>query len=105
MPHWGMALVLGANYNDPEPEVERLKKARAEVDKALALSAGAPENERAYVDALSKRYVADPAAADKAQLARDYNAAMRELSARYPDDLDAATLYAESRMNLRPWKL
>src|SRR5262249_33825464 len=41
MPHWGMALVLGANYNDPEPEAERLKKARAEVERALALSTGA----------------------------------------------------------------
>ena len=105
MPHWGMALAVGANYNDPEPEVNRLKRARAEVDKALALAKTAPENERAYVEALSRRYVADPAAADKAQLARDYNAAMRALSQKYPDDLDAATLYAESGMNLRPWKL
>jgi tetratricopeptide (TPR) repeat protein len=30
---------------------------------------------------------------------------MRDLSQRYPDDLDAATLYAESLMNLRAWKL
>ena len=106
MPHWGMALAIGANYNDVEPEVNRLKKARAEVDKALALSqAGGPENERAYVEALAKRYVADPASADKAALAREYNAAMRALSQKYPDDLDAATLYAESGMNLRPWKL
>ena len=30
---------------------------------------------------------------------------MRELSRRYPEDLDAATLYAESLMDLRPWKL
>ena len=105
MPHWGMALAVGANYNDPQPVDDRLKKARAEVDKALALSKTAPENERAYVEALSRRYVADPAAADKAQLARDYNAAMRALSQKYPDDLDAAVLYAESGMNLRPWKL
>jgi tetratricopeptide (TPR) repeat protein len=106
MPHWGMALVTGANYNDVEPEVNRLKKARAEVDKALALSqAGGPENERVYVEALAKRYVADPASADKAALAREYNAAMQALSQKYPDDLDAATLYAESGMNLRPWKL
>ncbi len=105
MPHWGMALVTGANYNDVEPEANRLKKARAEVDKALALSSTGPENERAYVEALAKRYVADPASADKAALARDYNAAMRALSQKYPDDLDAATLYAESGMNLRPWKL
>jgi hypothetical protein len=30
---------------------------------------------------------------------------MKALTAKYPDDLDAATLYAESLMNLRPWKL
>ena len=30
---------------------------------------------------------------------------MGELAKNYPDDLDAATLYAESMMNLRPWKL
>ncbi|HTY42356.1 MAG TPA: hypothetical protein VMH79_10830 [Thermoanaerobaculia bacterium] len=105
MPHWGMALALGANYNDPEPEADRLQKARAEVEKAQALSAAAAENERAYVEALSVRYVADPAAADKAQLSRDYAAAMKALSMKYPDDLDAATLYAESLMNLHPWKL
>ncbi len=105
MPHWGMALATGSNYNDPEPETSRLERARAEVDRALALAASAPENERAYVHALSKRYANDPAAADKAALLRDYNAAMRELSRKYPDDLDAATLFAESGMNLRPWKL
>ena len=30
---------------------------------------------------------------------------MRALAAKYPDDLDAATLFADSMMNLRPWKL
>ena len=105
MPHWGMALAVGANYNDPEPEAQRLKRARAEVDEALALAASAPENERAYVEALGKRYVVDPEHADKKALARDYNAAMRTLSQKYPDDLDAATLFAESGLNLRPWKL
>ena len=30
---------------------------------------------------------------------------MGGLSKKYPDDLDAATLYAESMMDLRPWKL
>ncbi|HWZ86918.1 MAG TPA: hypothetical protein VN032_11995 [Thermoanaerobaculia bacterium] len=104
MPHWGMALALGANYNDPEPEADRLRKAREEVEKALALAAAAQDNERAYVEALSRRYVADPAA-DRTALARDYAAAMKALTARYPDDLDAATLYAESLMNLHPWKL
>ena len=30
---------------------------------------------------------------------------MGDLSRRYPDDLDAAVIYAESLMNLTPWKL
>ena len=105
MPHWGMAFVLGSNYNDPAPVDERLRKARAEVEQALALSAAGPENERAYVEALAIRYPADPSAADQAKVASDYAAAMKALSARYPDDLDAATFYAESLMNLTPWKL
>jgi len=105
MPHWGMAVVLGANYNDPAPPEERSKKAHAELVKAQELGANGPENERAYVEALSKRYVADPGSADKARLERDYANAMKALSARYPDDLDAATMYAESLMNLHPWKL
>jgi len=105
MPHWGMAFVLGSNYNDPAPVDERLRKARSEVERALALSAAGPENERAYVEALAIRYPADPSAADQAKIANDYAAAMKALSARYPDDLDAATLYAESLMNLTPWKL
>ncbi len=104
MPRWGTALALGANYNDPEPEAERLKKARAEVEKALVLAASSPENERAYIEALAVRYSTDPAA-DRQALAVAYNEAMRKLSQAYPDDLDAATMYAESGMTLRPWKL
>ena len=50
------------------------------------------------------RFPTDPKA-DRAALARKYADAMRDLSRRFPDDLDAATLYAESLMNLRAWKL
>jgi hypothetical protein len=50
------------------------------------------------------RYSPDPKA-DRAALAKKYSAAMGALSKAYPDDLDAATLYAESLMNLTPWKL
>jgi len=104
MPEWGISLGLGMNYNDPQPAEERLQKAYDHAQRALRLAAGGPGNERDYVEALSKRYAADPKA-DQAPLLRAYNAAMRALSRRYPDDLDAATLYAESGMNLNPWKL
>jgi hypothetical protein len=102
MAHWGIALALGPNINlDVDPERE--KAAYDAVQKALSLAAGISENERAYIDALVRRYSIDPQA-DLKKLALDYKLAMADLVKRYPDDLDAATLYAESAMNLRPWK-
>src|SRR5204863_7471413 len=74
------------------------------LQQALKLAAKAPEPERDYIQALSQRYGPDPKA-DRQKLAVAYKDAMRELARKYPDDLDAATLYAESAMNLRPWKL
>ena len=102
MAYWGIALALGPNINlDVEPDRE--KAAYEAVQKALSLAAKGPENERAYIEALRKRYSIDPKA-DLKQLAVDYKNAMGELVKHYPDDLDAATLYAESAMDLRPWK-
>src|SRR5205823_10933755 len=54
--------------------------------------------------ALTVRYSNDPHV-DLHALDRAYKEAMGKLAARYPDDLDAVTLYAESIMNLNPWKL
>jgi tetratricopeptide (TPR) repeat protein len=102
MAYWGIALALGPNINlDVDPEREQA--AYEAVQKALPLAANASDNERAYIDALAKRYSNDPKA-DLKKLAVDYKNAMGEVVKRYPDDLDAATLYAESAMNLRPWK-
>ncbi len=102
MAHWGIGLALGPNINsDVDPERE--KAAYEAVQKALPLAAKASANERAYIEALAKRYSIDPKA-DLKQLAVDYKNAMGEVVKRYPDDLDAATLFAESAMNLRPWK-
>jgi tetratricopeptide (TPR) repeat protein len=103
MAWWGMALAVGPNYN-LDAEAEQLKKAYESVQTAIKLSATAPEHERAYIQALAQRYSADPKT-DKKELARAYKGAMAELARRYPDDLDAATLYGESMMNLRPWEL
>jgi tetratricopeptide (TPR) repeat protein len=103
MAWWGVAYALGPNINvDVDPERE--KAAYDAVQKALALSEDGPGNERAYIEALATRYANDPAA-DLKKLAVNYKNAMGELSKKYPDDLDAATLYAESAMDLRPWQL
>lgn len=103
MPYWGVALALGPNINlDVDAAAE--KKAYDASRKALSMSRSAVESERAYIEALSKRYSDDPKA-DLKKLAVEYKNAMGELAKRYPDDLDAATLYAESMMDLRPWQL
>jgi pimeloyl-ACP methyl ester carboxylesterase len=103
MAYWGVALALGSNYN-LQADAPQLKEAYAALEKARALAPKASEHERGYIEALSKRYSSDPNA-DRQALATNYKNAMGELVKRYPDDLDAATLYAESMMNLRPWKL
>ena len=97
---WGQALVLGPNINaamDPKDEPAALELAR----KAAALRAGATPREQAYIDALAERYSGD--AADRPARDRAYAAAMKRVVERFPDDLDAAALYAESVMDLRPW--
>ncbi|HEX4643137.1 MAG TPA: hypothetical protein VH161_06705, partial [Candidatus Acidoferrales bacterium] len=103
MADWGIALVLGTNYNMPvDPDSEKL--AFAAVQKALALSAAGPAKERDYIRALAKRYT-DAPNPDYDKLEADYHDAMRTVYRRYPDDLDAATIFAESGMNLHPWQL
>jgi tetratricopeptide (TPR) repeat protein len=103
MPWWGISNALGPNYND-EANPERMKAAYDALQKAKSLAATAPENERAYIDALAPRY-SDDTKADAKKLAVDYAKAMGELAKKYPDDPDAATIYAESMMDVRPWGL
>ena len=100
---WGVGLALGPNIN-ADVNLEQEKLAFEAVQRALKLADESPEHERAYITALSKRYSDDPKA-DLKKLAAAYKEAMGEVVKRWPDDLDAATLYAESAMDLRPWRL
>jgi tetratricopeptide (TPR) repeat protein len=101
MPLWGIAIALGPNIN-MDVDADGEKQAYAAAQAALAKSAGAPAEERAFVEAVAKRYSDDPKA-DRKALSKSYADAMKALVARYPDDLDASTLYAESLMDLHPW--
>jgi len=103
MAYWGVAEAVGPNYNDPA-DPERYKRAHDAVRKAVDLSAGASQSERAYIQAMAKRFLGDPNS-DLEKAAEDYHDAMRQVSAEFPDDPDAATLFAESGMNLHPWGL
>ena len=104
MAYWGIALAVGPNYNEATVDAERVKAAYEAVRKAQSLAAGATERERDYIAALAQRFSSDPQPNYK-KLALAYRDAMRELHRRYPDDLDAAALFADSMMNVRPWQL
>jgi hypothetical protein len=100
MAWWGVALAEGPNLNfDMTPE--RLKKANEALAKAAALESAASAEERRYIAALRVRY--PPAGSNDAAFDHSYaayRAAMAQLHADYPDDPDAATLYAESVMDV-----
>jgi tetratricopeptide (TPR) repeat protein len=104
MAFWGVALAVGPNYNDPDIDLSREKAAVEAIEKAQAVASKATENEQAYVQALAKRYSADPKA-DRKQLGIAYKDAMGDVIRRYPNDLDAAVIFAESAMDLHPWQL
>jgi tetratricopeptide (TPR) repeat protein len=101
MAYWGWAFVLGPNLNLPMvPEV--VPQAYQAVQRAMALANRTSERERAFIHALAKRYT-DDAEADRTPLDIAYADAMAKLVELFPDDLDAATLYAAALMNLSPW--
>lgn len=101
MAYWGMAYALGTNINMPITP-ERSQEAVRLVEKAVQLAKNGPENEKEYSLALAKRYSSDPKA-DQTKLNRAYSDAMRKVSEKYPDDLDAAVLFAESLLDISPW--
>src|SRR6266852_5014280 len=102
MAYWGIAYAMGSDYyystpGDPVRELDANEALRH----AVALSAHSPEVERAYITALGKRYCNCPNP-NRQQQAVEFKNAMHDLAQSYPDDLDAATLYAQTVMNLNP---
>lgn len=101
MAHWGVALAFGPHVNKPMAPEEN-QQAWEALQRAIAAKPGASSKEQAYIDALSRRYQAEPAA-DRTAMDRSYANAMRELVRQFPDDLDAQTLFAEALMDTMPW--
>ena len=101
MCYWGIALAYGPNVNAPMDAASG-GAAYAAAQKALGLKSRATAAERAYIEAVAQRYEAVPPA-NRAPLDTAYSRAMKRVASTYANDLDAATLYAESLMDLRPW--
>ncbi len=101
MGYWGMALVLGTNINAPMEDTE-IQTSYDAVQKAISVSDLVTEKEKDFILALSARYAENPPE-DRTPLDIAYSEAMRKLVEKYPDDVEAATLFSESLMDLHPW--
>ena len=101
MCNWGLAYVLGPNIN-ATMEDDAVTESYAAIQQAVKLSENSSEAEQAYISALSQRYT-DKALEDRSALDLAYAKAMAQVTREHPDDLDAATIYAEALMNTMPW--
>jgi tetratricopeptide (TPR) repeat protein len=101
MCYWGIAYVLGPNVNIPM-DTSAVKPAWDAIRQAVRLAPRTTPKERAFIQATSVRYSEHPPV-NRISLDRAYANAMGGVSRRFPDDPDAATLYAESLMLLSPW--
>src|SRR6476660_9437138 len=98
---WGIAYAYGPHVNAGMDSASGVKAYEA-AQKALSVGRNASPWQRAYIKAVAARYARVPPA-NRASLDSAYSRAMADVARRYPNDLDAASLYAESLMDLRPW--
>jgi tetratricopeptide (TPR) repeat protein len=101
MCYWGVSLVLGPNIN-MQMDKEAVPPAYVALNKAKELMKNASQKEQDYINALATRYGPSPVE-DRTKFNEAYANAMREVAKKYPDDLDAATLFAEALMDIHPW--
>jgi tetratricopeptide (TPR) repeat protein len=96
MAQWGIAASLAPYVNMDGDPTYQIKASCAAVEAGMKIE-GVNAAERAWLDAAATRC---PDFADPSK----YIAAMKTLAARFPDDPDAQTLYAESLMIPVRWK-
>ena len=99
--YWGEGWAWGSYLNGPM-SAEQSPFAYAATQKALSLRAKPRAKERAFIDALAVRYVKNFDVKTRVEQDKDYAEAMRKVYEKYPDDLDAGTLYGDALFILEP---
>jgi tetratricopeptide (TPR) repeat protein len=101
--YWGLAYVLGPNYNS-KMNTDVLTEAEEAIANARLRADKCSPKENALIIALSKRYPKN-AKDDPKPFYIAYSNELKKVSEKFPDDHDIAALYAESLMDLHPWNL
>ena len=100
MAYWGKALAYGPNINDlgyaASPD------ALTAMQKAKELYSNCTSAEKALIDAMQVRYLADTTQ-PREVLNQHYADAMKTVHKKFPESADAAALYADALMVQHPW--
>ncbi|MCY4152456.1 MAG: hypothetical protein OXE94_09520 [Aestuariivita sp.] len=115
MPWWGIAYASGPNYNLPWHVLDAASRATAlaaafdatqEALKRLnAYPKAVSENQRALIEALPFRYPQRDPIDDMRPWNRNFASAMREAYINFSGACDVCAIFAESLLNLTPWKM
>lgn len=103
MAYWGLAMVLGPNYNAALNPTS-LSEINDAIDHAVKYAEHTKPNEKALINAMSKRFPREEVK-DMTSFYEAYATAMKETHQQFPDDVEIAVVYAEALMNLHPWNL
>lgn len=101
--YWGLAYVLGPNYNS-KMNNEVLTEAEEAVANARLRADKCSPKENALIIALSKRYPKNTTD-DPKPFYVAYAEELKKVNEQFPEDFDISALYAESLMDLHPWDL
>ena len=104
MAYWGMAMVLGPNYN-AALNPSSLDEINANIENAIRYSNKVQANEKALIHALRQRFPKSWPIKDMSTYNAAYSEGMRVAHNKFPADVEIATLYAEAMMNEHPWNL
>jgi tetratricopeptide (TPR) repeat protein len=111
MAYWGISYAAGPNYNlpwnryDPAGKAAALAAAYDAMQGALAHAGGASPVEQALIRALPARYPQRLTIEDQSPWDAAYAHAMREVFRANRNDLEVRHVFAESILNLTPWKM
>lgn len=99
MGYWGIAYVLGPNYNSGGENMGAILDIKNAVKNAVKFSSKTTPWEKAVIKATQIKFPVDSVTTDDA----GYAASLKVAYTEFPDNDFVATLYAESIMNLHAW--
>lgn len=99
MGYWGIAYVLGPNYNSGGENMGAINEIKDAVMKAVRLSNNASPWEAAVIKAIQIKFPADSVSTND----EGFSGSMKKAYSQFPNNDFVASLYAESIMNLHAW--